>query len=49
MVTLRQVPMRAGDLERRCIARDAEDGVRIEGGTAGHGADSTAARRPPSV
>lgn len=49
MMALRQAPMRTGHLERGRVASDAEDRVWIEGATAGHGADSTAARRSPSV
>jgi len=57
VMALCQAPMRPSHLERGRVARDAEDGIRIEDAAAGHGADSTAARgrpdraagRPPSV
>jgi hypothetical protein len=50
VVALGQPPMRAGDLERRRVAADPEDGVRIEGAATVHSeADSTAAGRRPSV
>ena len=57
MVALRQMPMGTRYLQRRRIAANAEDGVWVEGATAGHDADSTAlegrpdgaAGRPSSV
>lgn len=49
MVLLRQPSMRARHLERCRLARDTEHRVGIERLTAVHGADSTAAGRPPSV
>jgi hypothetical protein len=41
--------MSARYLERRRVARDAQDRVRIEGPTGLHRADSTAVRVPASV
>lgn len=41
MVSLRQVPMGTGDLERRGAATDAQNGVRVEDSSAVHRADST--------
>jgi hypothetical protein len=49
VVALCEPSMRARNLQRRDVARDAEDGIGIEGATAGHDADSTAAGGPPSV
>ena len=56
MMALREMPMRASHLEGGRIAGHAEDGVRIERRTTGHGAIlrppdplDRAAGRPPSV
>jgi hypothetical protein len=48
-MALRKASVGARHLERRRLAGDAEDRVRIEGSQAGHRADSTAVARTPSV
>jgi hypothetical protein len=49
VMALRKATVGTRHLERRCLARDAEDRVRVDYPQACHPADSTAAARPASV